>query len=201
MKRLLVILLAAALVLPLGTALGKQAPSGNSNYRLQQGDGAEPLQPYRDIRLVRTGNLGTTLIGRKTSRFAIFSGEAVIWDTNSGDGITVTFVDQTSQDRRFAGIAVASFETDDVNGIAGENGGGANWAYIVTRGWALASVDSTGGPGYNYGLHTSGTHQGALTFTTISGDGITSGFVQSDDAVAIPLTATVGGQHTPVMIR
>src|SRR3990167_9012601 len=186
MKRLLAVFLAAVLLLPLGMALAKQAPSGNANYTLPGGGGSEATTPHRDIRLVRTGFLGVTAIGRNTSRYAIFSGEALVWDTNSSDGITVTTT-TTSPDLRFAGVAVTSFETDDVNGIDGENGGVANWGYVVIQGWALASVDVAATAGATVGLNTA-AHEGALTPVYNSAVG---GFqIQSVDAVAIPLGTT-----------
>ncbi len=195
MRKLLIAL--AALLISVPGWAGQQ-PSGKvtQNQNIVWSTGGDPTVPGRDIRLVRTGFLGVTAIGRNTSKYAIFSGEAVVWDTNSPDGVTVTTT-TTSPDLRFAGIAVASFETDDANGADAFPGGG-NWSYIAIRGWALASFDVTGTAGASFGAHT-GVHEGALSSTSV----VTQAGVPiiSVDPVAIPLTNTVAGQSSPVHIR
>jgi len=104
--------------------------------------GAGQAVPVRVVKLVRHSLRGNSAAG-------INSGEAVVYDTNSADGITIR-VTTTSSDATFAGIAVTAIETADANSVsAADDVGRRNWGYIVVHGPVQAEVggdnDATAG--------------------------------------------------------
>ena len=75
----------------------------------------------------------------------LVSGDVVVWDANSADGITVTTT-TTSGDNAIAGILVTTLATGDQAGAtsADDDHGRKNWGYIQVYGPALASLTASG---------------------------------------------------------
>lgn len=73
---------------------------------------------------------------------AIYSGDVVVWDSNSDDGVTVD-VTTNSFDGAIAGIAVTSLETaDSIGNTAADHAGRRNYGVIQVYGRALANIVS-----------------------------------------------------------
>lgn len=112
----------------------------------------------RELKLVRFGLAGPSSVG-------VVSGEAVIYDVASDDGVTVALT-TTSADRAFAGIAVTAISTSDNSSgtSAFDDIGRRNWGWIIVHGPALAKV-SPGGTNGNLAkaLFVTSVDSGAIT--------------------------------------
>lgn len=86
------------------------------------------------------------------STATINSGDAVVWDTNSDDGVTVRHT-TTSADGAFAGIAVtAILSSDATSGTSAQDDAGLrNWGYILVHGKTHANVTAGGTNGQAIG--------------------------------------------------
>lgn len=71
---------------------------------------------------------------------SLVAGDAVVWDSVSDDGYSVTKV-FASADNLFAGIIVTTIPTDDTGGTS--DVGGRNWGYAQVYG--IGSANSTAG--------------------------------------------------------
>lgn len=90
---------------------------------------------YREIKLVRWNGINLPWPT---------SGDALVYDLNSDDGVTVKFT-TTSADGGFAGICVTQIPSvDSVGPNFGDDAGRANWGYIVIHGPANANVTAGG---------------------------------------------------------
>lgn len=91
------------------------------------------------FKLVRNGVIGAQGI-------SMVSGDAVIYDTTSDDGVTVALT-TTSADGAFAGICVTAIPSSDgttTTTSALDDIGRRNWGYIQVHGRALAKVSAGG---------------------------------------------------------
>lgn len=75
----------------------------------------------------------------------VSSGDVMVWDYNSADGITVSkcVVDSNGTGdylQHFAGVAVTNITSADTTT---KNGIERNWGYIATKGYCLAKVDTS----------------------------------------------------------
>jgi len=109
--------------------------------------------PATQIVRVRYGYMNST-----KTHSALSSGDIVIWDTNSSDGITVRGPEATytTGDGRFAGVLVSSIGTADTGAIDPWDD---NWGWIAVKGYCLASVDAAitvGGVTCGIGVATTG---------------------------------------------
>ena len=113
---------------------------------------AEPTYETWTDKSVHTNKQGTPVRVLKRVRFAsrdanavgIVSGDAVIYDTVSDDGVTIAFT-TTSKDGAFAGIAVTTIQTaDSASANAQEDAGKRNWGWIIVHGPANANVTASG---------------------------------------------------------
>lgn len=102
--------------------------------RLTGGRASKAVKVYKLVRYAEQGENAVPLA----------SGEVVVWDTISDDGVTID-VTTTSADGAIAGICVTSFETADVAGPADNQEGRRNWGFIQVHGPALAYVNRGGG--------------------------------------------------------
>lgn len=145
------------------------------------------------VRYAAANNTAGTLLAE-----SIKSGEAVIWDVNSADGITVTRVlGGTAADMRFAGIAVTEIPTQDAGATALVSTN--DYGYICVRGYCLASIDAaiTAAAATSALVVSEGTGglSGAPT-TPVGG-------VSSDVATLLGNfgSATTAGQKYPVWVK
>lgn len=187
MRRLIFVFLAVALALPSGSAWAVPAPGGSSDYEAPPG--SEPFSPPRDVRLVRYGLAGL-------STRSIVSGDVVIWDVNSADGLTIALAEEAvTGDRRFAGVAVTAIATDD-NG-AREFTVGGNWGYIATHGYALASIDSA----ITVAATSAGAQRVGLYVSAVEGAFTTTEGAPNSQDVAVLLQTSTAGALAPVWIK
>jgi hypothetical protein len=143
MKKLLVISL--ALILSVGMCYGatnaRNVSPGIGNI---MGNGQFDSDPGKIFRLVRYN--GGSSIG--ANAIALSVGSIVIWDTTTGDGVTVTTT-TTSGDIRVAGLVVGSALLTQENGtysnLVSADMGRRNWGFIQTYGKSLALWQTYGG--------------------------------------------------------
>jgi len=135
MKRL--ISLSAILMLVGGLSYAATIPTPDGVYMIKRQIGARAGVPVRVVKLVRHSSADPDTA-------TINSGEAVVWDTNSADGVSVR-VSSTRADGAAAGIAVTDILTSDAStaASASDDEDGRNWGYIVVHGFALAEVGGT----------------------------------------------------------
>lgn len=75
---------------------------------------------------------------------SIVSGDAVVYDTVSDDGVSVSR-SSASADGAFAGIAVVTIQTSDtVQNSPFEGNGKRNWGWIIVHGKAVANITAGG---------------------------------------------------------
>lgn len=114
-------------------------PSDQGNVRRVLGGTQDT--PNRDYMLVRNSD-------NDPDNIALVSGDAVVWDTNSADGVSIRTT-TTSADGAFAGIVVATIPTGDGGGSASEDVGKRNWGYIIVSGGPVSAGCSAGGTNAN----------------------------------------------------
>jgi len=137
MRYLLSFLLLIAFV-PVAHAVTVPTPDGT--YTLISQTGGTQAEPLRVMKLVRYA-------ARGDSQAIINSGEAVVYDQVSGDGVTVDLT-TTSKDAAFAGIAATDINTADSNADnASDDLGRRNWGYIVVHGPAVVEVGGNNNAG------------------------------------------------------
>lgn len=122
-----------------GVAFAAQEPTlsgweNKSRYAQQAGEGTQTTV----LKLVRNSMAGSSVAG-------ISSGDVVIYDTVSDDGISVRTT-TTSADGAIAGIAVTSIpSSDNLSGTsAAADAGHRNFGYIIVHGKATANVTAGG---------------------------------------------------------
>ena len=178
MRKVLFLILAILLM----AGIAQAASSDYKNAIYVSGHG-EVNQPPQEVLRVRYGREGANEI-------RITSGEAVVWDTTSADGVTITVPGATNGNELFAGIAVTDLLTQDAGGTGYTLDD--NYGYICVRGYCIASIDSA----ITAGAATSGlavsTWEGAL--------GPNTDAVNSQD-VATLLQTSVAGTRAPVWVK
>lgn len=108
-----------------------------ANYEIRRGTGGQQADAQRSVRLVRFGNRGANVS-------SLVSGDVVIWDTLSDDGVTIATT-TTSADGAIAGIVCTTIPTADGSAnTAFDDQGRRNWGYIITSGKADANVGAGG---------------------------------------------------------
>lgn len=124
---------------------------------------------------------------QQANAMTISSGDVVIWDTTSKDGLTISAC-VTDNASNYAGVLVTSIPTAD--NISQVNQNTRNWGYMAVQGYALAKVDTsnaaTGGKLYVNG----GTL--ARSFGTVELAGVTAGSVSYDIGVLLSDTTVDG---------
>lgn len=138
MKKLFTILVLALFAFGLMTPAFADEPASDG-YEILGGGGQKGLTPGTLIVPVRYGLWGTTATRIDPS---LASGDAVVWDTNSADGLTISScaIDRGTTGS-FAGVLVSTIQTAD-NAILRRNS--RNWGKMAIKGYCLAKVDSTG---------------------------------------------------------
>lgn len=127
----------------------------------------------------------------------VSSGDVLIWDTVSADGITVSkcAVDSPNDTVAFAGVAVTDITTaDSTSTIAVVR----NWGYMAIRGYCLAKVDtSESATGEKLALGGA-TLQGA--FQTVN-TGLGANAVNASQDIGVLLNDTTSDGLMPVTLR
>ncbi len=131
MRKLTLLLLTLSLAFG-GFAQAYDAPSYDSYNELRNAGGRSSV-PVRVVKLVRYSNFNE-------DGPDVAVGDALIWDTNSDDGVSVAY-STNSRDGSFAGIAATAIKTADLSTTtAAGHDGARNWGYIVVSGYASAKV-------------------------------------------------------------
>ena len=107
------------------------------------GTAADGVRVYRLVR-----NPITKAAGLPGPNGTMNSGDAVLWDTVSDDGVTVNYPSQlgiTTSTDALAGVLVTSIPTIDAVTTAAGALGKANWGYIQIYGKCYVSFDALGG--------------------------------------------------------
>ena len=136
MKKLFSFLLVGLFVSSVAFAIDSPSdPGEKEGARLVIG---QPLKVYQLVRNPQTGLDSTT--------FA--SGDVLLWDTVSDDGVTVNRVgntDITTSSDAVAGVVVGSIPTADDQGAVdpANDRWKNNWGYIQTYGPAIAKIDAS----------------------------------------------------------
>jgi len=137
MRKLFTLLLVAAFLLS-GSVVyaASNYASPNAEIMGPQG-GALGISPMTQIIKVRYGRGNS---GDQDVYPSLASGDVVIWDTNSADGVTISgcIVDF---DAPYAGVLVTTIATQD--SASNVRGSDKNWGYIAVKGYCLAKVDTS----------------------------------------------------------
>lgn len=151
---------------------------------LGESGGASGTTPPTMIMRVRYSRMDNT----PQADSKVSSGDVLVWDTNSADGITVSrcVVDSPSDTVSFAGVAVTDIPSADSTSTIGVV---RNWGYMAVKGYVLAKVDtSESGSGEKVQLGGA-TLVGA--FQTVP-TGLAAGLVSQDIGQLLNDTATDG---------
>lgn len=142
-KSLLLSLIALLVVSGTSFAMINTPTKNGIVLRSEGGKQNESVVVYK---LVRYG----TFLGPSGSGIApsLVSGDAVVWDTNSADAISVRTT-TTSADGAFAGIVAATIvsadTTQSTSGNAEDDNGRNNWGYIAVHGGPIyANITAAG---------------------------------------------------------
>lgn len=141
MKKLLFAAFAAALFVSSVSYAGVPDPTVPGIKKREVG--ARQSEPIRVFKLVRFPRLTS---GVNTA--ALASGDVVVYDTVSDDGISVCTT-TSSHDNAVAGICVTTIQTIDIaaGGIAADQEGYRNWGWIIVHGPAFAKTTLGAGSG------------------------------------------------------
>lgn len=133
-KKILSLLLVGLLLLG-GSTVFAESPILSNAIDESGFGGAEGKTPMTKIMRVRYGHAAA-------NSPTLSSGDVMVWDTNSADGITVTAC-ITDLPATFAGVLVQTCPTSDVGGAFVGPGQSRSWCYIATQGYCLAKVDTS----------------------------------------------------------
>jgi hypothetical protein len=127
----------------------------------------------------------------------VSSGDVLIWDTNSADGVTVSkdILDAPTDSAAFAGVAVVDILTADSSGTTGQE---RNWGYMAIKGYCLAKVDtSEAGTGEKLAL---GGGTLVAAFQTIN-SGMAGAATSASQDIGVLLSDTTADGLMPVWLR
>lgn len=130
MKKMLTILVALSFLFS-GTAFAAYPASDNVDI-LGPSGGAKGITPATQIVRVRYGMMAGVEPG-------LNSGDVVIWDTNSADGVTVSAC-VANNDGTYAGVLVTAVQTADSMTVRGSS---RNWGWMAVKGYCLAKCDTS----------------------------------------------------------
>lgn len=137
-----------------------------SSWNQKRNVGGRQSDPVITLKLVRFASRDT---GETLGVFpSISSGDAVVYDLVSDDGVTVALTN-TSGDASFAGIAVGTIQSADGGSTsAADDNGRRNWGWIAVHGRVLANT-SAGGTNANVAGQPFYTSRDAGKVTGFSG--------------------------------
>jgi len=135
-------------------------------------------EPVRTYKLVRFSTRGPNIA-------SLTSNDVVVYDTNSGDGVSVRTT-TTSADASIAGIVSMTIPSaDSASTNAFDDAGKRNWGFILVHGPAKAKASAGG---------TNGAAAGTFWITSKDSGAITGvESLSSNDAAAVRSAARVSG--------
>lgn len=149
-----------AVLLMAGTAFADVTGSPSAlNVTYIDGSKAPLEEAGVECRLVRYGHIGAHKCGATLN-----SGDAVVWDTVSMDGTTISAAVTilASQSVYVAGVLITDINSADTSGF---NFAGDNWGYMATSGYCLARLDSASIAGHPLVIAAEGTVTNGLQTT------------------------------------
>lgn len=153
------------MVMACSTSFAFDEFTGNSNTQLRNVGGRQS-DPVVVLKLVRNASRDAAATGF-ISTTGFQSGDALIYDLNSDDGVTVSYT-IVSGDAAFAGIAAGLIPSaDTASSAVSDDNGRRNWGWIVINGRCLAKTTAggAGAPTAGQPFYTS-TDTGAITSYT-----------------------------------
>jgi len=190
-KKLFLLLIAVFLLMGGLPLVYAEAPASQNVEYLSGSGGSAGVTPFTEVVRVRYGLQGVGL-----SDASLASGDIVVWDSNSADGITVSacIVDYAMS---YAGVMVTTAATADSSTI---NPGTKNWGYMAVRGYALAKVDTSDATVNGQLITNGGTLIKSFgTVDSVGNPNVGNGLVSKDIGVLLSDTGTDG--LMPVMLR
>jgi len=171
MKKLIVALMIAALLIPAGFAMARTGLDKDSGTIGQKSYDWSPERTFRWVRYIPSANDG------RANATTLTADSIVIWDVVSDDGVTVTTT-TTSGDNAVAGVipnAMLTPESDTLIGAGADDSyGSRNWGWLQTYGKADVVVQVNGYVAVDEGFGT-GTVQGRANTFTWGYDSVTNG--------------------------
>ena len=135
MKKQLFVLL-ALLGITFSSGVAHAIPDPQAPGEIKRIIGARQAVPNRVYKLVR--------FSTRTDNAVVLSADAVVYDTNSDDGVTVRLT-TTSGDGAFAGIAVTTIQSPETGSTSAQDDEGLrNWGYICVHGPIPAKIAAGG---------------------------------------------------------
>ena len=183
MKKFIVILFIAILALSVAHA---DEPAG-AGYEIMGHGGQNGLSP-------RTLAIPVRYAREDANSPSLSSGDVVIWDVTSADGLTISACEADS-DGTYAGVMISTIQTADIASTTRR--GTRNWGKMAIKGYCLAKCDtseSTAGMPINPNGATL-----FASFETLKGDPPTGETMSADLGVLLADTGTDG--LMPVILR
>jgi len=182
--RFLSILIASLLIIGSVPAFADQDSYDSQSVevfgRFRGADGTTP--PTRIIRV----RYGFRDAGEADDDSGLSSGDVVMWDTTSADGITISGCQAITDTGKYAGVLVTSIGTADTTAFKSN---GKNWGWMAIQGYCLAKMDTTGTAGQILGVGEGAGFDAGEVSTDVSRD------------IGTLLLGTTGGQLGPVWLR
>ena len=133
MRKILIVLLVALFLTPAFA----YALNEGSAIHVKEGSGATQADALRVYQMVRYPE-------NNADDITLTTGQVVVWDTFSDDGVTIGLLANTGSIDSVAGVVVGDILTADTTGDAEASTGRRNWGYIQTYGFNEdANVQST----------------------------------------------------------
>jgi hypothetical protein len=132
MNKKIFLLFIAVLLLLGGLPLVYAAPASQNIRDFSGSGGASGITPPTEVVRVRYGASGNSIAG-------LSSGDVVVWDLNSADGITISRCTVTNA-MSYAGVLVTDIATADSSSVLGSS---RNWGYMAVKGYVLANIDTS----------------------------------------------------------
>jgi hypothetical protein len=136
MKKIFSVVLVALFLVGLASMGYSESYEAKNAVILAPFGGPEGISPATEIVRVRYGRMCTDPQTDET----IASGDVLIWDCNSSDGITISRSISDVPTGGFAGVAVTTIQTSDSVTVRGSD---RSWGYMLIRGYGLAKIDTS----------------------------------------------------------
>lgn len=136
MKKMLNLFLLAGLLLVSTSSFAYNDPTFQAQIKMQT-VGQKQGEPVREVKFVRFAS-------RDANATSILSGDVVVYDTVSDDGVTVTR-SIVSGDCSIAGIAATTILSADGSAVSAfDDAGRRNWGWVVVHGPMTANITAGG---------------------------------------------------------
>lgn len=173
MKKCIAIFVAVLFIA--GTAFAGTSGAPAHTNAIWVGGHGQPGTPIQEYILVRNAH-GSV----KGTSAGISSGDVLIWDTASADGVSVT---RDTLGYGFAGVAVTDIATADTPSTVTPQD--KNWGYMCIRGYCLALTDTSKSTTGHTLVSNGNTVQGSFMTLNNYTAGVAGGINSSDVGVML----------------